>query len=227
MKKQAFLLNIILFTLILSSCKKEDDTPIYYPPNTNPNFYEYDSIINPVLIQNFIFGKESYWIYKDSLSGIIDSCYVDSTIVNYHISQEYSGDPEAGGVLTEYHNKYIYNSKVSNFPSFYLLYSDNNIQMDLTYREMIMSYVDDIVIAWYLNNTSFWLADEDTYYPSYSIDTTVYTDVYKLFYKNHWKTFSSVDSGYYYMKAGIGIIKNEYYINGQKSVYELMRYSIN
>jgi hypothetical protein len=69
----------------------------------------------------------------------------------------------------------------------------------------------------------------DSYLGDYSIDSTNYTGVYKLFYQNPtWYYFPELpDSGYYYLKAGVGIIKDEYYRNGQKTVYELIDYHIN
>jgi hypothetical protein len=215
--------KLILFISIIvvtASCRKHDDNNNNnnYPPPTN---YVYDTIINPYLLQNFLFNKGSYWIYRDSVSGQLDSCAVDTTITGMQYYQQSFTHP---AYTTEYRYKYTYNVRTGNFPAAYLIL-DNHIQKYLQYPET--EYHDYNIGIFISSNNTFALNDNDTYFPAYMIDTISYSSVYKLFYENPWHIFSQEDSGYYYMKAGLGIIKSEYYINGQRSVYELVRYHIN
>ena len=63
----------------------------------------------------------------------------------------------------------------------------------------------------------------ETIYPTFQIDTTSYSNVKRFFVGNY---YNNPDSGYYYLKPGIGIIQSELYYSGQKRTYKLMRYHI-
>jgi hypothetical protein len=200
-----FTLAILLLTI---SCKKEKDDSSYDPNYHEPTWqpaWTYDSVINPHLLQDFLFNKGTWWVYQDSLTAIIDTCIVDSVV-----SENYgSGQPPY--IM----HRYVYNIKTGDFPTGYLLHG-NVIFASLTDA---MDSVD--------SNGDFYMNDNVIFCPLYTIDTAVYTDVYKIFFRNPCGYIYIPDSGYYYMKAGIGIIKSEYYIDGQRSVYELVDYHIN
>jgi hypothetical protein len=198
------------------SCKKQDAiterTQIHSIYTGVPRIY--DTIINPHLLQDYIFNKGTFWIYKDSITDILDTCLVDSVVIDYKDELCSAGF---------FHIKFAFNIKQSTFPCSYAL-SSNGIYLYSEDGFYYNFYFDSVH-----NNGDFYLNNKDTLYNSYLIDTSTYTSVYKIFYKKpssyYWPSFP--DSGYYYMKVGIGIIKSEYYFNGQRSVYELMQYHIN
>jgi hypothetical protein len=206
MRKISIIISISL--LVIISCKKKDDTinahtiiHTNYPTLT----WIYDTIINQHLKEDYLFNKGSYWIYKDSITDTIDTCMVDTVI----FEQNY-----IFGINCVIIVKYATSHKNYKFFNDYYL-------MGNTFLLNPGNIMDSVQ-----NNGVFYLNFKNTFYPFYSIDTMTYSDVYKLFYKNCNYSYLP-DSGYYYLKAGIGIIKSEYYKNGQKSVYELKQYHIN
>ncbi len=70
-------MRYLMFLLLISgvSCSKTK--------NTHAN-------LNPVLQKNFYYKKGSYWVYQDSLSGVIDSFYLQSS--NIYTSTDPSGN---------------------------------------------------------------------------------------------------------------------------------------
>ena len=65
-----------------------------------------------------------------------------------------------------------------------------------------------------------------SFFPSISINGVTYTDVYKFHFTSNYCDYSS---GYFYMKIGVGIIKQELYTKGaapKREVFELVRYKI-
>ena len=61
---------LIFLALIISGCKKKNNTPATIP-------------VNAGLKADFGYKPGSYWIYKDALSGNIDSAYVTSNTIIY------------------------------------------------------------------------------------------------------------------------------------------------
>ncbi len=104
MKKEAFILTLLLITIVISSCKKEnEDEPIAPTPTTvYPNYSQ--------------LKVGNYWIYQqfelDSLGNetpknIFDSCYVEKdTIINTYTYYKVFSPSE--GLGTDY--KYIRDS---------------------------------------------------------------------------------------------------------------------
>ncbi len=205
---------------MMFSCKRDQEILPIIQHNTQTHFY--DTIINPKLIQNYLFNTGTYWIYKDSGTNVIDTCTVDSTKTGYQSYFQRPGNP--GGIAYTVLFKYIQNVRKCQFPCKYVLFS-NNIFMD-----KINSACSQIFGLTNVDTSgSINLTVKDLFFANYSIGVNTYSNVYKLFYRNPCPDnyIDIPDSGYYYMKAGIGIIKSEYYINGQKSVYELEDYHIN
>jgi len=209
---------IILLSLLFlaGSCKEKNEPPVNAQPEPEwvpPKFY--DTIINIHLLHDYLFEPGTYWVYKDSITNIIDTAVVDSIKTYLHV------DGNVGGC---YFIKCAANMKTSTFPCRYLL-AGNSIYLFLdsyyySYYYKLATVQDNGII--YPDSTNI-------YYSTYTIDTMAFSDVYKVFYKpenNFWPNYFP-DSGYYYFKAGIGIIKSEYYFDGQKSVYEILSYQIN
>jgi hypothetical protein len=215
---------IFCISLLTISCTKHDSDQNSNDNQQNQIIYSYDTIIAPYLLQNFLFNKGTYWIYRDSITGVTDSCVVDSVMTGYQV---YLIPHGYQGILAnniESIIKYVFNKRTGNFPGAYIILNDG-IQKYLQYPGT--QYFDYYIGRFEDFNDTFYLDNNDTLFQNYSIDTTIYSEVYKFYYQNPWHIYSPEDWGYYYMKAGIGIIKSEYYINGQRSVYELVRYHIN
>ncbi len=210
----------MFFCLAVMSCKKQQtqsDQYVHHSCSTN------DTVPNPQLIHDYLFNAGSFWIYKDSVSGAIDSCFVDSIVTGYQIYDDPPTTPSTG---TCYHNdKYIGNKKTSLFPNEYYIVG--------SYMQRFPEYPNhgpwSPIFAFLMgNNLDVQFRWKDTLMQNCTIGTLIYNNVYKLFYINELgMNHPQEDSGYYYMKAGIGIIKGEYYNGGQKSVFELVRYHIN
>jgi len=209
---------IFLICLVTFSCKKEQE--IVIDDNNNAQNPYYDTILSPYLIQNFLFNNGTYWIYKDSITNIFDTCKVDSTITGIQVYNQLPTVPHQGGYIVYF--KYAQNIRKSNFPCGYAIFSKYLFMTKIINDERVFMFATS-------NNNDFQLSNRDEFFTNYTIDTTNYSNIYKFYYQNPSTTFwpGIPDSGYYYMKAGIGIIKSEYYNNGQKSVYELMDYHIN
>lgn len=214
------ILIFLIFSIVICSCKKQQKDISAYKTIVHSSHISvplhYDTIINPYLLQNYLFNKGSYWIYKDSITEILDTCTTDSIVKSVTVA--YSS------TTGFWHTKYASNIRHSIFPCGYIL---TNNKMYLYFEEMYSPY--SMVLDSVQNNGLFYLTDKVKHFINYDIDTSHYADVYKIFYiSNNPALIPKIpDSGYYYFKAGIGIIKAEYYLNGQKSVYELMKYHLN
>ncbi len=69
MKNYVSFILLMCFAFLLADCKKHQDLPVYVMDS--------DTMID----KHFDFKAGSYWIYKDSLNGRIDSFYVSSNYI--------------------------------------------------------------------------------------------------------------------------------------------------
>jgi hypothetical protein len=220
-----YILACILICIFVFSISCKRDPAIIQPQTSNnsPFYGRTDSF----LIRNFIFNPGSYWIYKDSVLNTIDSCYVINRIMRDTILSFPSYSPSVGPI-TAYERDY-YNSKsiIANQYNYYI--SNNFIWFFNTF--------DIYAIELMYDSSNTFVA---TYYgkpiiSTYTIGGVSYTNVYKCFFTTHSQyvppyppplSANVPDSGYYYLKSGVGIIKTVFYFGWDKKVYSLLRYHI-
>jgi hypothetical protein len=197
-------------TLMISCGKDNLDYPQTIIDHTvEPVIITYDTIIHPQLLNNYLFNKGTYWVYQDSATNQQYTCTVDSTVYEYY----YTYDTNSMLVT-----RYRYNQISLNLFSTYLLCGNS------------LYFYPGNRIATIQDNGEFYGSPTISFYPVYTIDTTTYFYVNKIFYKKGTDMIPGPDcpdSGYYYLKAGIGVIKSEAYKQGQKTVYELKEFHIN
>ena len=84
MKQIPKIFILSLNILIIISCKKTDekiDAHTIIHVNSASLIKIYDTIINQHLVDDYLFNKGSFWIYQDSITQIIDTCIVDTVLI--------------------------------------------------------------------------------------------------------------------------------------------------
>jgi hypothetical protein len=210
------LLLLFFIASVLVCCKHKDETEPHHDPSTLCQEMEFNEI-DTSLIRQFLFKSGTYWIYKDSVSNGIDSCYCYGGITRSETIMFGGGM----GVPPCYlHYAYANNS--------------TNLQDSFRYAYYIQAKYIRIVspfafgaVALCSNNSGNLTGDSlSLFYPTITINAVKYNNVYKF----HFQTSSSkFNEGYFYMKPGLGIVKTELYELypvRTAHVHELVRYHI-
>jgi hypothetical protein len=121
-----------------------------------------------------------------------------------------------------YYVRYAYNNNSISAYQYNYYLQGNNINIGATFGE------GSIELAYSKSNNLYPpINKNETYYSNYYVDNTLYTDVMKFFtITNYGNGNSYPDSGYYYLKEGIGIIRSDLYFWGEKRTYKLVHYHI-
>lgn len=219
MKKIAY---FIIISLCLTSCEKykKQPEPVYCFPD-EPDLYAYA-----------YFKPGSYWVYQDSISGIIDSVYL-----TYANNGTYTnGDEEVKkGYYRGTFNWFKCYAKSSYDHYEYMNWMDQSYQVNggtpRVFRERLKSSGSgyEIGTSIYLGfidiGKSYYYYDVITYenyYNSYnnSIDTFYFTQ--KWFHKK--STIDDHQDTYYYIAKNIGIVRKEQLDSNR--TWNLVRYNI-
>jgi hypothetical protein len=201
-----FIILSITFFLFFG-CEKKNTTVTNDCPTIN--FPDLDTF----LLKNFLFNPGSYWVYYDSLNNTYDSCYQvtqvkkDTTIT---IEHQY---PDHG--YCDYTIRYAYNNKSNSGGLFDYIIDSNCINIWSPIYNNYISLCKSISDSLFPIGTS-----TEKFYPTFQIDSTLYTNVMRF-------TYPSYDSTFFYLKYGVGIVKTEMYSNNSKSTHKLVRHHIN
>jgi hypothetical protein len=207
----------VMSLLIISSCKKDK----HYS-------------ISDTMKQYFCYQKGSYWIYKDDLTGSLDSTYVKDYFYHTDLKQ-----PD--GVTTESIEMYFNSKFLSEFvisyewcagPDYFILYSILNPLPPEGSGDGAVAYYP----GWPANQTIKTTGCETygyfyyTKFPEMTINDSTYNTI--IFSKN--QTLDTLPSNPYlfvrsvYFAKNIGIIKyieNDNYYKVHRS-YSLLRYKV-
>lgn len=210
----------VMVSVSFTSCQDKQEEPEPISPVRpikncgNTEFHEIDA----TLMKQFLFNPGSYWIYQDSITGSIDSCYNYTSKLR---SGSFMAGPTSPGKGPCY---YYYTCALDsiNQPQFspYMYYIQGK------YIRIVDPFGPAAVGI--CSNNSGTLAGDNlsSFLSSVTIHNVSYTDVYRFhFYTNYW----TYKEGYYYLKPGIGILKIELITRDsvpQRKVYELVRYKV-
>lgn len=218
MKKYIYISLLIVLTF--TACKKDPDTKEpSVPPYTHQDLTAYS-----------YFKTGTYWIYKDSTSGVEDSVYVyyDTSFL-YHQTGTVQADGDYMFYNTQshsYYDSYNYNYKISMG-----YYSITNGQVGTVRiktkpgayngETFLMSscFENNNVITWYLGSGSTYYKG---FYNSTSILGVYYYNVAKFYDSNNASEYNSPTN--FYIAKNIGIIRKEKI--GSNIVWNLIRYHI-
>ena len=182
---------------------------------------QYMYSIDTFLIENFLFKTGSYWVYLDSLNNTYDSSYsivrvkMDSTFYTF------SDTPGIGSC--PYLVRYAYNNNsISRYQYNFYLQGDN-FNLGTPFGE------GSIVLTTSKNGLLYpSFGNNKTNYSTYYINNIPYTYVMEFSMKtNYGDGISYPDSGHYFLKEGVGIIRTDLFFWGKKRTYKLVHYHIN
>ncbi len=217
MKLSLRIITFDFFIILLFGCNKATTIPDN-SSKSHPCAPTYTNTIDTFLLNSFLFNNGSYWIYLDSLSNSYDSSYLIEPLMPYLTF--YEGPFTPGQGQCEYFIKYAYNSTTVSKLQYEYYLQGNNIYVLNQMQSWSNGYFPDFLC--YSDNGVLVLGSNNFFYPSYQIDNTTYTNVYKYHFDNSFDQ-SLPDSGYFYLKAHVGIIKTEFYYSGLKRTYKLIR----
>lgn len=201
-----YILYIIVFVVIISGCSKKDSKPYSTPINDN-------------LKKDFNFKRGSYWVYKDSISGRIDSFAVvksDSGSATMEINTKPS--------LQDYINIFI--DEYSVVVGISTIHWEWNLIGSAAYINIFPGpfFYYPVVTG----QTFPFIYDRCTVtniFPNYSIGGSALSNVAEI---NHYDTTSPKKyNDWLYVNSDVGIVKMR--LNPQDSVpfvWELQRYNI-
>ncbi len=167
-----FLMGTVLM-LLFQSCKKKDET----------------AYINPELKKHFNFQKGSYWIYRDSLTGDIDTLMVSGTATS--ITER---DPGRSIFLIERQRSDLWFRKFQPFLTGYLELTDNSILYVFPSKK-------------YGFGTGIESFSDPTRLQSYTLNGIFFDSVVKI----------QPDSNVFYVRKDIGLVKMRFVLDTGES----------
>lgn len=199
----------ILVIIIFLGCTKSNKQ------DTNPATHiQYDTTKpSDDLAKRYFFKTGSYWIYKDSASGQIDSFYVSNTEVTMY-QQSGPASPGGNGVLIAYlflYSSYITDININAFPTSgsiswqqvlnkkyceLLLYNGSG-PISTSYYPLFTYPLGSELTTWYFPATVAQLVANTTM----ELNGSTYQHVYAFSHQN------SVKNDQFYICDSIGIIK--------------------
>ena len=219
MKKVIFL--SVLIVIFFTTCKKDPDTS---EPKPGSDYVHQD------LTAYSFFKTGTYWIYKDSTSGVEDSVYVyaDTSYLYFRT-----------GTVQQDGNYMYYDCRAHSYYDSYNYY----YQIDMGYYSLstkevgtvrirtkpgdyvgetfLMSnrFVTNDMITWYLGTGSTYYKE---FYANINILGTNYYNVAKFYDSQNLSEYESPTN--FYIAKNIGIIKKEK--ADSNKVWNLLRYNI-
>jgi hypothetical protein len=217
MRKLVLQITILITSLIVicgSSCKKEKETVC---SNENTVSLPKD------LVERFFFKDSSYWVYKDSVLGDLDSIWVKSSSVS--INKLELIDENSKGKCAESGTYYFkssfaeeYNIQIGPLPSkLGTEYKDELFQVNIQRGNYLVLFARMKNSQFHNIGNEYGVIDT---IPSLLVNGITYSDVLRKTNK------SSMHPDLYYTSyyvRNIGLIK---FIRNDKSVWELIRYKI-
>jgi hypothetical protein len=189
MKTRIILLLFLGFLFILNSCKKPEELPTYYIPQ---EFKDY-----------VVFPVGSYWVYKDSVSGVLDTVTLQEQ--TFSITEIDLGYKEERLSQTYYYSiKDTLYMAISEFDEFGQIFQYRD------YWNFFFVYANIGYTSW--NDISVV-----SYSDSMTVNGVPYLDVYCISRPSLGTKY------YYYWSDEIGLIKK----TDIASVWELVNYNVN
>ena len=218
--------NIALTLLILAgtiastfnACKK---------PGSIPNYP-----VNDSLKAAFNFQPGTYWIYRDSISGEVDSFYVQTNYTNNNNNVSYTYD------VIRIHIVAYYNSP-SSYADWDYYYAGNEIDMDYGGSNMQTCYYAPFInypfqnsITLFRYSSSYFVTDSalvKKIYSTYTVNGNAFTDVAEVNHSLDTSGTGLLDyNDVFYMCPAVGMIKMR--LNHPKDsinrVWEILRWGI-
>lgn len=181
-----------------------------------------------------VFPEGSYWVYQDSVTGILDSVY----LVEQRISVSNPGDTnyESESIINIY--KY-YNNNVLLIDEYYArIHADIDEHYYSIENILLLDTLGSYDWIYYWNRDEEWggkgllgLYSLELYnkYLAIIIDEVEYRDIIcNLKYYNNRKNKTSEDKCYFYWARHVGLVKAVFHANTDSTVTKnLVRYHIN
>ena len=201
MKKPNIIFICLLFLIVC--CRKKPGTPVIP--------------ISPALLSHFSFKVGTYWIYRDSLTGRVDSFYVDTNFTRNGTNG--TGFSSTINVYNEIDIKsknvdgHVYIDSV-NWWSITLIDSTINAVLDNEYPELIHYPYNVTYPHFSIGSINFSNVVDIYCYSIDTLDTTQYSQTFNCSY---------------FLNDSIGLVKmriNHPYRQVINHVWELQRYNI-
>ncbi|MBC7861932.1 MAG: hypothetical protein IAF38_03100 [Bacteroidia bacterium] len=211
-----------LLFLFFYSCKKDD-------PNSNVK--NWGTVYAPQDIKDLSYFKPgTYWIYKDSLSGQIDSVYVTDIAEGM---EEVTADMNKGYTGNFEHFTIMMKSSLDTFNYFnyfhgyYIIYG--NYYPVFRYKSSAAAGIGKTILLTRSFQAGATFTNDNTgqtickgFFPSVICGDSTYQNVLKM--KDTKNITENNDSTYYYHVASKGIVKKQ--LLGQNKNWVLVRYNI-
>jgi len=205
------LLLPLLMAVLLGACRHKEDKPqmIY---------------VDPLLKQHFAFKPGSYWIYKDSISGRTDSCYVerlDSMMLSY------DNNTKIGQIIQLHLIQFSISGPVSDSLIYRLDIKKSWIQIYYTIPGQFGIGGNGIPIDYPFHTGPTWgddLGSINNIIPDFYLDGSAYKNVAECYQR-----FNNQPDNYahLFIDDSIGIVKITISNSSNKKVWELQRCQIN
>jgi hypothetical protein len=91
-------LTLIIIVCVFMSCKKKNDVDTYYIPD--------------ILREYTVFKEGSYWIYKNEVTGTLDSCFITGYEEFFSHTNGQSTDPYSERVQIDYKGSFMTFSEI-------------------------------------------------------------------------------------------------------------------
>jgi hypothetical protein len=193
MKTRIILLLLLGFLFILNSCKKPEELPTYYIPQ---EFKDYA-----------VFPVGSYWVYKDSVSGVLDTVTLQEQTFSIVEQREFGYNYES---LVQV---YYYSMEDD-------LYRAYNRFNDISFAnwELYDIYNFHFICADIGYISGFGNASVESFFDTLIVNSVPYSNVFCI----KWPYYTA-PKNYSYWSKNIGLIKKVDTTN----VWELVDYNVN
>jgi hypothetical protein len=191
---------LLLLIISFSACKRKEPSIVYIPEEIK----EYS-----------IFQNDSYWVFKNETTGVIDSTFIQDP-PQYTYTQGSDDVPSFEVCYLKYDSKFITRSQI-NWEQYLIGFRNGLVGPCLRAESFQPGYVKKF--------DSYSLFKNINYFDSLEINSKVYYKVMNTFYQT---TNSNDDTLMYtyYLAKSIGLVKVNLHVSNYDTTWSLLRYHV-
>jgi hypothetical protein len=199
------LLLIITMLMFAVGCKKKEN--IYY--------------LSDEVKRNFFFKPGSYWIYRDSISGMMDSCYLSSSMIQILDNPRVTASYSKLELLSLDFLISPLDTSIKDKNELYMGVVENNLLADYIFK-LDRNHIQRLVHGTPLpisapDSKKFGKKDSVNILNKYTVLGVDYENVGEIWVNNHEQ---------HYINDSVGFIKMKVFNDSVNFVWELQRYKI-
>ena len=211
--KSKAILSFLLPAILL--CCKKDQAPPNQSSSTSCNCAgSYHPNIDTFLIKNFIFNSGTYWVFQDSVNNISDSVYSSGKTSN--VGGYWNGGPSCSCYWSA---RYCMNNNSNSVNHYNYYVVGNSLKQYYSYGPG-----EEVLIN--SQNNALLTSSRVNFIGNYTLGSLSFDSVYMCKFVPTINSWAEPDSGDVYLRARVGLIRQEIYEAGVLSVYNLLRYNI-